>query len=84
MGVINIHVVWGPMSLLENGSWKTWKSSVANQHFAKYVKACLRDIGSFKSQNDMGPGQGEYCLPILLQIKILWHETFLNWYTKLL
>ena len=61
-GVINIHMVWRPMSLLESGSWKAWESSVANKQFAKCVKVCLRDIGDFESQNDMGTGRGEYCL----------------------
>ena len=56
LGVINIHMVWRPMSLLESGSQKTWESGVANQHVAKCVKACLRDIGGFKSQNYMGTG----------------------------
>ena len=60
--VINIHIVWRPMSLPESGMQKTWKSIVANQHCAKCVKVCLRDIWDFKSQNDMGTGQGEYCL----------------------
>ena len=54
LGVINIHVMWRPMPFLESGSWKTWKSSVANQHLAKCVTACLRDIGCLKSQNNMG------------------------------
>ena len=56
LGVIHIHIVWRPMSLSESGMWETWKSSVANQHFAKCVKACLRDIWGFKSQNYMGTG----------------------------
>ena len=54
LGVINIHIVWRPMSLLESGMQKTWKSSVANQHLVKCVKACLRDIWGFKSQSNMG------------------------------
>ena len=59
------------MSLLESGMWKTWKSIVTNQHCAKCVKVCLRDIWGFKSQNDMGTGQGEYCLSILIQFNIM-------------
>ena len=54
LGAINIHMVWRSMSLSESGLEKTWESSVANQHFAKCIRACLRDIGGFKSQNDMG------------------------------
>ena len=38
LGVINIHIVWKPVSLPETGMQKTWKSSVANQHGAKCVK----------------------------------------------
>ena len=53
LGVINIHIVWRPMSLSESGPWKTWESNVANQHLAKCVKACLRDTGCVKSQNNM-------------------------------
>ena len=44
LGIINIHMAWRPMSLPESGSWKTWNSNVANEHLAKCVKACLRDI----------------------------------------
>ena len=62
LGVINIHIVWRPMSLPENGMQKTWKSSVANQHGAKCVKCAWLITGACKSQNDMGTGQGEYCL----------------------
>ena len=50
LGVINIHMVWRPMSLLERGLWKTWESGGANQCVAKCVKACLRDIRDFKSK----------------------------------
>ena len=71
LGVINIHIVWRPMSLPENGLQKTWESSVANQQFAKCVKACLRDIGDFESQSNMGTGLGEYCLSILVQFSIV-------------
>ena len=70
LGIINIHVVWRPMTLSESGLQKTWKSSVANEHLAKCVKVCLRDIGFFKSQNNMETGQGDYCLSIL-QFKII-------------
>ena len=51
--VMNIHIVWRPMSLSESGMQK---SSVADQHVEKCVKACLGDIRSFKSQNNMGTG----------------------------
>ena len=71
LGVINIHMVWRPMSLPESGLWKTWESVVSNQHVAKCVKACLRNIGAFKSQNDMGTGQGEYCLSIFVHFRII-------------
>ena len=47
LGIINIHVMWRPMTLSESGLQKTWKSSVANEHLVKCVKACLRDIGFF-------------------------------------
>ena len=56
IGILNIHMVWRPMTLPESGLWKTWKSSVANEHLAKGVKVCLRNIGSIKSQNDMETG----------------------------
>ena len=56
LGVINIHMVWRPMPLSESGLQNTWESSVANQHVAKCVKVCLRDIGGFESQNNMGTG----------------------------
>ena len=59
------------MSLPESEMQKTWKSTVANQHCAKCVKACLRDIWGFKSQNNMGTGQGKYCLSILVQFNIM-------------
>ena len=32
------------MTLPESGLGKTWKSNMANEHLAKCVKACLRDI----------------------------------------
>ena len=48
-----MHVTWRPMTLPEGGLWKMWKSNVANEHLAKCVKACLRDIGFSKSQNSM-------------------------------
>ena len=56
LGVINIHTVWRPMSLLESGMQKTGKSSVANQHDAKCVKCAWLIIGACKSQNNMGTG----------------------------
>ena len=56
LGIINIRVEWRPMTFSESGSQKTWKSSVANEHLAKCVMACLRGIGFFKSQNDMETG----------------------------
>ena len=59
------------MSLSESGPWKTWKGGVANEHLVKCIKVCLRDIGFSKNQNNMETGQGEYCLLILLQFKII-------------
>ena len=51
LGVINIHIVWILMSLLESGMQKTGKSSVANQHDAKCVKcAWLINWGLQESQ----------------------------------
>ena len=70
-GIINIHMVWRPITLSESEPQKTWKSGGANEHLVKCVKACLRDIGFFKSQNDMETGRGEFCLSILLQFKIV-------------
>ena len=49
-------MAWRPMSLPEIWLWKTWESSVANEQFAKCTKVCLRDIGDFKSQNNVGTG----------------------------
>ena len=56
LGVINIYMVWKPMSLPESWMRKTWESGVANQGVVKCVKVWLRDIGGFKSQNDLGTG----------------------------
>ena len=64
-------MVWRPMTLSESGPWKTWKNNVANEHLAKCVKVCLRDIGFFKSQNGMETQQDESCLSISLQFKII-------------
>ena len=51
LGVINIHIVWRPMSLLESRMQKTLKSSVANQDGAKCVKCAWMKIwGLYKSQ----------------------------------
>ena len=71
-GIINIHLAWRPMTLPESGSQKTRKSNVANEHLAKCVKACLRDIGFSKSQNSIEIWWGKYCLSISLQFKIIW------------
>ena len=65
------------------GWGKLAKSGVANQQFAKSVNACLMGIAGFKSQNNMGTGQGEYCVSIFVQFKKMQHETFLNWYIEL-
>ena len=70
-GVINIYIVWTPMSLPENGMWKMWKSSVANQHGAKCIKFAWMIIGACKSQNNMGTGWDEYCLSILMQVEVV-------------
>ena len=70
LGILNIHVVWRPMTLSESGLQKTWKSSLASEHLVKCVKVCLRDIGFFQGYNDMETGQSEFCLSILLQFKI--------------
>ena len=59
------------MSLLESEKWKTWKSSVANQHGAKCVKCAWLITGACESQNNMGTGQGEYCLSILMQFEVI-------------
>ena len=37
-GIINIPIVWRPMSLLESGLWETWKNGVASQHVVNGVK----------------------------------------------
>ena len=68
-GVINIHIVWRPMSLPESGMQKTWKGGVANQHGAKCVKCARLIIGACKRQNNTGAGQGEYSLSILMQFE---------------
>ena len=36
--VINILIVWRPMSLLEGGSQETWKNGVANLHVMNGVR----------------------------------------------
>ena len=36
--VINIHIVWRPMSLLESGLQETWKNGIASQCVANGVK----------------------------------------------
>ena len=36
--VINICIVWRPMSLPESGLKETWKNGVASQHVANGVK----------------------------------------------
>ena len=51
LGVIYIHVVWRPMSLLESGLKKTWKSSVANQHLAKCVQGMPETYWMFQESN---------------------------------
>ena len=43
-GVINIYIVWRPMSLSESGTWKSWESGVANQHDAKCVRCAWMTI----------------------------------------
>ena len=74
-GVINIHILWRPMSLLESGMWKPWKSSVANQHGMKCVKCAWLIIWACKNQNNMGTGWGEYSLSVPYAIwgNIVWH-----------
>ena len=42
--------------MLESGTQKTWKSSVANQHGAKCGKCAWLIIGACKSQNNIGTG----------------------------
>ena len=37
--VINILIVWRPMSLLESGSQEIWKNGVANQHVMNGFRA---------------------------------------------
>ena len=37
-GVINIPIVWRPMSLLESGSHKTGENGVASQHVVNGIK----------------------------------------------
>ena len=54
LGVLNIHIVWRPMSLLERGMWKTWKSSVANQHGAKCVKCAWMIIWGLSESQQHG------------------------------
>ena len=44
--VINIHIVWRLMALLESGSQKTWESGVASQHVVKCVKCAWMIIWS--------------------------------------
>ena len=68
--IINIHMVWIPMTLSESGLWKTCKNNVANACLVKCVKASLRDIGFSRGQNSMETQQGEYCLAIPPQFKI--------------
>ena len=36
--VINICIVWRPMSLPESGLQETWKNGVASQHVANGIK----------------------------------------------
>ena len=36
--VINILIVWRPMSLPEGGSWETWRIGVANLHIVNGVR----------------------------------------------
>ena len=36
--VINIPIVWRPMSLPEGGSWETWKNGVTSPHVANGVR----------------------------------------------
>ena len=56
LGVIDIHIVWRPMSLPESGTKITGKISVANQHDAKCVKCAWLIIRACKSKNNMGIG----------------------------
>ena len=63
-------MAWTPMTLQESGSNKTWKDMVTNEHLAKYVKACLIDIGIANRQNGMETQKGKYCLSISLPFGI--------------
>ena len=44
--VINIPIVWRPISLLENGLQEIWKNGVAIQHVANGVKGARVTIWS--------------------------------------
>ena len=54
--VINIPIVWRPMSLPEIWSWETWKNGIAIQHVANGVKGAWMIIWSSQIHNDMGTG----------------------------
>ena len=53
-GVIDIHIVWRPMSLLESGSQKTWESGVAHQHIANGDKCAWMIIWSLSDSQQYG------------------------------
>ena len=69
LGIINIHIVWRPMTLPKRESLENWKDMVTNEHLTMCVKACLIDIGFAKSQKGMETRQCKYCLPISLQFR---------------
>ena len=62
LGIINIHVVWWPMVLLESGLGETWKDMVTNETLVKCVKVWLIDNWCAKCQNDMETQHCQYCL----------------------
>ena len=47
--VINIPMVWRPMSLPESGLQKTWENGVASQHVANGVKCAWMIIWSLSN-----------------------------------
>ena len=57
-GVINIHILWRPMSLLESGLQKTWEIGVASQCAANGVKCAWMIIWSLSGSQQYGNWMG--------------------------